>query len=111
MQTQLLPGEHLEKEGAANCQRGPESVGGRLFCTNLRLIFEAHAININTGTPVVELSQIQSACPVWTKLLGVIPLAPNSFEVQLRDGTSHSFVVTGRTAWIATLERLRTATT
>ena len=107
MQTPLLPGETVQKEGAANCQRGQETVGGRLNCTNQRLVFESHAINVNTGTTVVELNQIVAVRPVWTKFLGLIPLAPNSFEVQLRDGTTQSFVVTGRAEWIALVERLR----
>ncbi len=107
MNTPLFPGETVQKESAANCQRGQETVGGRLFCTNQRLIFESHAINVQTGTTVVQLNQIVASRPVWTKFLGLIPLAPNSFEVQLRDGTTQSFVVTGRGEWIEVVERLR----
>ncbi len=111
MKTPLLVGEQLIKEGPANCQRGPESVGGRLFCTNQRLIFESHAFNLQTGATIVELTQIVAAKPVWTKILGVIPLVPNSLEVQLRDGTSQSFVAFGRSDWITTIERLRSGAT
>ncbi len=96
MKTQLLPDEQIVKEGAGNMARGAESVGGRLACTNQRLIFESHAMNLQTGDTIIELGQITSAKPVWTKAFGLIPLAPNSFEVQLRDGTSQSFVVMGR---------------
>ncbi len=109
MKTPLLNGEQTIKESAANMARGAESVGGRLFCTNQRLVFESHAVNIQTGTMVLELAQITSAKPVWTKAFGVLPLAPNSFEITLKDGTTHSFVVTGRGDWIAIVERARGA--
>lgn len=84
--------------------RGAESVGGRLCCTNQRLIFESHAMNVQTGDTIIELGQIVSAKPVWTKAFGLIPLAPNSFEVTLRDGSAQSFVVMGRGEWIAAIE-------
>ncbi len=104
MKTQLLPDEQIVKEGAGNMARGAESVGGRLACTNQRLIFESHAMNAQTGDTIIELSQITSAKPVWTKAFGLIPLAPNSFEVTLHDGTSQSFVVMGRGEWIQAIE-------
>ena len=36
MKTPLLPGETPVKDGAANLQRGLETVGGRLYLTNQR---------------------------------------------------------------------------
>lgn len=45
MNTILLPGEMTVKEGPGNMQRGIETVGGRLYLTNMRVIFEAHALN------------------------------------------------------------------
>lgn len=46
MRMPLLSGEQLIKEGFANLQRGWEALGGRLYLTNQRLIFESHPFNI-----------------------------------------------------------------
>ena len=40
MKTELNPNEALIKKGGANLQKGAESVGGYLYLTDQRLIFE-----------------------------------------------------------------------
>lgn len=42
---------------------GREAIGGRLFVTNLRLAFVAHAVNRVTGTLSVLLPDIREAIP------------------------------------------------
>ena len=104
MQTPLLQGEKTLKEGAANMQRGLETVGGRLYLTNQRLIFEAHAVNIQTGTSSIPRTSIIGARKCWTKLLNLIPLFPNSIAVSTQEGKEYRFVAFGRQAWIDALE-------
>lgn len=104
MNTPLLPGEQPIKEGAANLQRGLETVGGRLFLTSHRLVFEPHAVNIQTRVATVELANVQSTRACWTKLLGLIPLLPNSLAVYTKDGTEFRFVLFGRHAWSAAIQ-------
>ena len=74
----LAAGETLLREGAANLQRGVETVGGRLFLTDRRLLFRSHGFNVQDGDTEIPLARIRGARPCWTRLLGVLPLAPNS---------------------------------
>lgn len=98
MKIELAPGEKLLREGAANLQRGIETVGGRLFLTNRRLAFSSHALNVQTGPTDIPLSAIRSTSPCWTRFLGLIPLAPNSLAVRT-DNSEHRFVLFGRSQW------------
>ncbi|PZP17663.1 MAG: hypothetical protein DI611_00985 [Brachybacterium faecium] len=103
----LHPGESVLKQGRANLQRGLETVGGRLTLTTQRLLFEAHALNVQRGGTEVQLEQITGQRGGWTKFLGVLPLVPNSLVITLADGQELSFVVTGRGAWMAAIEQAR----
>lgn len=87
------------RDGPANLQRGWESVGGRLFLTSHRLVFEPHGVNAQKHRFVVRLTDIDSVQKCWTKLFGVIPIAPNSLALEVRDGTTYKFVLVGRGAW------------
>ena len=65
MKTELNHNEKLVKKGGANLQKGVETVGGYLYLTNQRLIFEAHAINIQGGNTIIY--QILSQLKMLTK--------------------------------------------
>ena len=106
MKTELNPNESVTKSGAANLQRGAETVGGKLFLTNERLIFEAHALNIQTGVTIVPLNGIQETTPCWTKFLNLLPLAPNSLAVKSTDD-EWRFVLFGRKKWKAAIDSQR----
>jgi hypothetical protein len=99
MKTALLPGEAPIRHGGANLQRGIETVGGHLYLTTQRLVFESHAFNVQTGTTALALDEIGSIELCWTKFLGLIPLVPNSLAVTTVSGTEHRFVLWGRGAW------------
>ncbi|HEX7353167.1 hypothetical protein [Brachybacterium sp.] len=103
----LAAGETLLRSGGANMQRGAETAGGKLYLTSERLVFIAHSFNVRSGPSEVPLAIIAEVGTAWTKLFGVLPLLPNSLAVTLRDGTVHSFVVTGRGAWIVEITRAR----
>ena len=107
MKTELRQGEQIIKEGRANLQKNIETVGGKLCLTNQRLVFEAHTINIQGGTTEVELFNIQSSRPCWTRFLGFIPLFPNSLAVVTRQGEELRFVLYGRHAWALAIEAQR----
>jgi hypothetical protein len=95
----LLANELIVKEGSANLQRGLETVGGQLLLTNHRLIFEAHSLNLQRHSTVLELTDVVSTTPCWTKLFGLIPLVPNSLAVRLKDEKEYRFVLFGRKSW------------
>ena len=108
MKTELNPNEALIKKGGANLQKGAESVGGYLYLTDQRLIFEAHAINFQGGNSIIDLSNIDSTEKVWTKFLGVIPLMPNSLAVKSKTEEEYKFVLFGRDAWEQKINELTT---
>lgn len=104
MKTVLNQHEHIIKQGSGNLQRGVETVGGKLYLTNQRLVFEAHKINVQGGNTEINLSDIQSSEKCWTKLLGLIPIMPNSLAVSTKSGTECRFVLFRRGAWAAAID-------
>jgi hypothetical protein len=102
--TELAPGESVLKSGRANLRRGAETVGGRLFLTDRRLIFEAHIFNAQRGGDQIQLSQIEEMEPSWTRLFGVIPVAPGAVCVRMDGGSQHHLVVRGRRNWIQAVQ-------
>lgn len=103
MKTDLRNGERVIKEGAANLQKNIETVGGRLYLTNQRVIFESHQFNVQDGTAEVDITNIQSAEPSWTKFLGFLPIFPNSLSIYTKQGKEYRFVLFGRGAWAAAI--------
>ena len=98
MKTEFLDSETTIKSGFANMQRGAEAVGGKLYLTSLRLIFESHKLNIQTGTTIIPLQEISETTPCWTKFLNLVPLFPNSLAV-VTSGGEERFVLYGRKTW------------
>jgi hypothetical protein len=110
MKTPLEPGELFVKSGPANMQRGWETVGGWLYLTSSRLVFESHVFNINTGATVIPLDTIADVSRSWTKFLDLIPLVPNAIVVLVNDKQEHRFTLWGRSAWAqAIVTQLRSA--
>jgi catechol-2,3-dioxygenase len=109
MKTELKQNEKMIKQGAANLQKGPETVGGKLYLTNQRLVFEAHKMNFQGGTTEVGLSDVSSSQKCWTKFLGIIPLTPNSLAVFTTSGDEYRFVLFGRDAWESAIHANRQA--
>jgi hypothetical protein len=96
--------EIVVKEGRANLQRGIEAVGGKLYLTDRRLVFEAHKFNIQSAPLQIELGSVVDVRKCWTRLWGIVPSVPNSIAVTTKDGTVHRFVVWGRESWIVAIE-------
>jgi hypothetical protein len=100
MKTPILAGEKMVKSGRANMQRGIETVGGRLYLTNQRLVFESHSLNFRTGATILPIASVHDARKCWTKFLNLIPLFPNSILVTTLDHQLYRFVTYGRESWI-----------
>ncbi len=107
MDTPLRNNEKMIKEGKANLQRGLETVGGKLYLTNFRLIFESHKFNVQSGTTKLELSNICSPSPSWTKFLNIIPITPNAIVVPTKQGNEFRFTTWERKNWINAIEEQR----
>ena len=106
MKSALKPEETIVREGVANLQIGIEAVGGRLFLTDQRLIFESHALNVQAGSTEITLGNIKTVRPCWTKFLNLIPLMPNSLAIETADGQEHRLVLFGRMKWKNAIENL-----
>ena len=101
----MLANEAIVKEGSANLQRGLETVGGQLLLTNHRLIFEAHSLNLQRDSTVLELRDVVSTNFCWTKLFGLIPLVPNSLALRLKNESEYQFVLFERKSWDEAIKR------
>lgn len=102
MKTALTEGETLLRHGAANMWRGIEAVGGRLYLTSERLVFESHGFNIQTGVTIIELPSISAV-----RTRRTLMLIPNGIELLLEDGTTQRFVVWRRAQWLSAITRAR----
>jgi hypothetical protein len=100
MRTDLGDGEFVLRQSGVSLQRGIEAVGGQLFLTTRRLIFEAHRFNVQTGRTVIPLCAVEGVWKTWTKLFGLIPILPNSLAVATAQGKTYRFIVFERAAWI-----------
>jgi len=98
MNTPLLASEEIIKKGPANLQRGIETVGGNLYLTNQRLVFEPHVINIQAAAEAIDLKQITGMEFAMTKFLGIFPIISNTLSVKLGD-EARNFVLYGRGKW------------
>lgn len=107
MKINLRANEKLLREGAANMQRGAESVGGRLFLTDQRLLFQSHSFNVQTGATEISIAEISETELCWTKFLGIIPLIPNCLLVHTISGAEFSFILFGRKQWAAAISTQR----
>jgi hypothetical protein len=102
---QAVPSEKVIKEAAANYKGG--LVGGTLQLTTHRLFFESHKLNVQTGGVGIDLREIASVSPTWTKLAGLIPILPTSMTVTTKNGDVHKFVLGGRSDWIRAINEAR----
>ena len=103
MRSHLNSDEIVTKHGRANSQWGSENVGGHLYLTNKRLIFESHLFNVRTGTLTTDLSGVLNITKCWRKFLGRVPIFPNSIDVEMKDGAHVQFVVYNRNKWITAI--------
>jgi len=104
MRINLHPGEEIVRRGGANLQRGLEMVGGHLYLTTERLIFEPHIINIQRKNAIVNLEDVIEVAKCWSKFLNAIPLLPNSIVVKTKDGIIYKFVCFKREEWISAIK-------
>lgn len=105
MNTRLRDDEDLLWDSTANLQRGIETVGGWLYLTTHRLVFEAHAFNVRFGSTVIPLHTVTDTRKCWTKFLGLIPVFPNSLAVDTEKGKTYRFVLFGRDKWVRAIRR------
>ncbi len=83
-------------EKSANLFRGIEAVGGKLTVTSEKLIFQPHAINIQSAPLELPLREIERA-----EKKNSLLVVPNGMKVIDRSGKTYKFVLWGREEVIA----------
>src|ERR1035437_3196333 len=96
MNTHLEQNESLVKEGLVTFSKSiPQGIGGRLFLTNRRMIFEPSTLEKSECVEIIELSEVQATTPCWSKLFRFIPIYPNAISIVTKGGRTFSFLVFG----------------
>lgn len=88
----LAANEELVGEVSANLKRGIEFSGGRLTITSERVIFEAHALNVQRQPVEIPMSSI-AELEKGSSLLGLVS---NRLKVRTNSGMEYDFVVSRR---------------
>lgn len=91
--------EMILADKVANLFRGIESVGGRIKLTTKKLVFKAHAINIQkqeVEIPINNIERIEKKNSLF--------IIPNILAVILKSGVEYKFVVFGRNNLISLIE-------
>lgn len=91
----LRPGERLLMEGPANMQQVAVlgfNKGGKLYLTDQRLVFLAHALNFGSKFDEIPLSDIAVTGGTFNLLVPT----PNMIKVITKDKREYKFVVSGR---------------
>src|SRR5262249_29335551 len=97
----LSEGERLLKHGLANHYRGMVNVGGWLYLTDRRLLFQPAPGNFHKQDLSIPLTEVTDVEACMT--LGIIP---NGLRVKTT-ATTERFVLWGRRAWQEEILRAR----
>jgi hypothetical protein len=82
MKTTLGDGEMIIKEGTANLQKNIETVGGKLYLTNQRLVFEAHKHGDELPHTEIGVSGNVTLTPIFP-----VPVKTAAPSMQRKKGT------------------------
>lgn len=105
MRTILNKDEILIKKGGANLEVGIETVGGHLYLTTYRLIFEPHKLNFNRKCIEIMIDDIEEIEKKWSKLFYIIPIYPNALSVYTVK-REYIFIVFSNKKWANSINRL-----
>jgi len=94
----LSIGEQIEIEGPANLIFENEGVGGKIFMTDISLIFAPDQYNTQIGNRNIEYQSIEEISRRKSGLL-----IDNLIRVKTVDGKEFDFVVNDRETWIEKL--------
>ncbi|WP_194851853.1 GRAM domain-containing protein [Nonlabens antarcticus] len=95
---ELEPDEAIQIEGPANLFRGMEGVGGKLFLTNKKVIFNSHKLNIQKGQTNILYTDIEE---IQERKTGFI--VNNGIRIRTVDEIEYDFVVNSREQWLEEL--------
>lgn len=88
-----LEGEQVELQKVATHFMGIEAVGGKVFVTNMRVVFKTHDMNIQSTELSIPFSEIKSV--EYRNTAGMIP---NGMKIVLKTGEEKKFITWKRKA-------------
>lgn len=92
--------ENIVYEDGANLFRGTwVAVGGKLFLTNKRLIFNSHKYNFQNGETSIALSEIIEISKRKTSRI-----IDNGIRIVTKDNSKYDLVVNNRDEWLKQLK-------
>ncbi len=103
IQPELEPGEEIIFHTTANHFKGVEAVGGKLFLTNKRLLFQSHLFNIQNHSLDIYLEHIQGM-----ERFKTMGLVNNGLKI-LTHNSCEKFVVEKINEWQAHLAQYNNA--
>lgn len=102
IQIEIQEDEKILKEGAANHKVKFEAVGGKLFLTNERLVFQSHKINVQNHLFALALNEIKD----WRKYK-TLGLFSNGLKITTQNNATEKFVVNKSDEWIRQIEKIK----
>lgn len=99
----LAEGEHLEEEGSASLLSDMETVGGTLFLTNKRFLFQPYKFNIQSEQKdflweeISEVSELNNSKSV-----------DQAIRILTKEGKSYDFTIREDGKWMEKLKELTT---
>ena len=93
MKLTLNPNEHLLLDGPANKYQKVGNKGGKLYLTNQRLVFIAHAFNLGSKFDEYQLSEIATKGNTFRFKTSTNLISFNIY-IELKSGEEIGFVVT-----------------
>lgn len=97
--------EKIIREGKAGFLRDGKAITGSLLLTNQRLLFVSRPYATQKGETLVNLWDMRTVLPCWSKFLGLIPLLPNSLHVCTDSGEDYGFTLIDRSGWTNAISR------
>ncbi|MDM8158534.1 GRAM domain-containing protein [Labilibaculum sp. K2S] len=88
------------EDGASLFRGALVAVGGKLFLTNKRLIFNPHKYNFQKGETSIELSEITEISKRKTSRI-----MDNGLRVVTKDNTKYDLVLNDRDEWLKQLKK------
>ena len=92
---ETLPDENIVFQTPANHIKGLESVGGKLYLTNKRLVFKSHHWNIQNHELSINLTEI-----AHIDRYNVFGVIKNGLKVSLKNNQADKFVVEKTEEWV-----------
>tara|TARA_B100000927_G_C16425990_1_gene453468 strand:+ start:437 stop:841 length:405 start_codon:yes stop_codon:yes gene_type:complete len=98
--------KNIIMKSSANYKKGFRQIEGKLYLTDDKLEFKTLMVSIQSEKFSINLENISSVSPAWTKFFGLFPLLPNSILIKTKNDKNYKFAVKRKRKWIDTINNL-----